>query len=92
MACGVVFKLNKKNTEIVVRRFTGGAGGAHPSFGSLIMDPAGNLYGTTDSGDPRVAQIMPVASSSSWTSLTMRPCSTSLAVFNGTYGYGPDGV
>jgi uncharacterized repeat protein (TIGR03803 family) len=38
--CGVVFKLNKKGTETVVRRSTGGADGAHPSFGSLIMDSA----------------------------------------------------
>jgi hypothetical protein len=52
IGCGVVSKLNKKGTETVIRRFTGGADGAHPSFGSLIMDSAGNLYGTTDSGGP----------------------------------------
>jgi uncharacterized repeat protein (TIGR03803 family) len=31
----------------VLYRFTGGADGAGPEFGSLISDAAGNLYGTT---------------------------------------------
>ena len=51
--CGVVFKLAPDGsggyTESVLYRFRGGSDGDNPS-GSLIMDSAGNLYGTTDGG------------------------------------------
>jgi uncharacterized repeat protein (TIGR03803 family) len=51
--CGVVFKLTPNPggswTEKVLRRFTGGRGGAYPLAG-LIFDHAGNLYGTTYQG------------------------------------------
>jgi uncharacterized repeat protein (TIGR03803 family) len=47
---GTVFKLAPNGsggyTESVLYRFTGGSDGANP-FGGLIMDTAGNLYGTT---------------------------------------------
>jgi|KBSMisStandDraft_5_1062788.scaffolds.fasta_scaffold54210_3 uncharacterized repeat protein (TIGR03803 family) len=50
--CGVVFKLASDGTETVLYTFTGGADGGRPE-GSLIRDPAGNLYGTTQyGGDP----------------------------------------
>jgi uncharacterized repeat protein (TIGR03803 family) len=42
--CGVVFRLDKTG-ETVLYRFTGGTDGTAP--GSLIRDPAGNLYGIT---------------------------------------------
>ncbi len=52
-SCGVVFKLapdaSGGYTESVLYRFRGGSHGDYPS-GSLIMDEAGNLYGTTDNG------------------------------------------
>jgi len=88
--CGVVFKLNKKGMETVVRRFTGGDDGAHPSFGSLIMDSAGNLYGTTEGGGPCGADsacgvVFKLDQSGKETVLH------SFSSFNGTYGYGPDG-
>jgi uncharacterized repeat protein (TIGR03803 family) len=44
--CGVVFKLDTNGNETVLYSFTGSSGGAHPLAG-LIMDSAGNLYGTT---------------------------------------------
>jgi len=44
--CGVVFKLDTAGNETVLYRFTGGANGANPQAG-LILDAAGNLYGTT---------------------------------------------
>jgi uncharacterized repeat protein (TIGR03803 family) len=60
---GSVFKLSPSGKFKVLHSFrTGGADGArpfaslvradgaHPSFGGLVMDAAGNLYGTTDSG------------------------------------------
>lgn len=43
---GTVFKLDKTGKETVLYSFTGGADGANPEAG-LVMDAAGNLYGTT---------------------------------------------
>jgi uncharacterized repeat protein (TIGR03803 family) len=48
-SCGVVFKLDPSGHEIVLHSFTGGADGGNPNAG-LIMDTAGNLYGTTGTG------------------------------------------
>ena len=47
--CGLVFKLNARGKETVLYRFKGKADGKTP-FGSLVRDPAGNLYGTTTKG------------------------------------------
>ena len=53
--CGVVFKLTHNSdgtwTEHVLYRFTGGEDGRAPSS-ELILDAAGNLYGTTNYGGP----------------------------------------
>lgn len=47
---GVVFRIAADGTETILHSFAGGnADGAHPSAG-LVMDHAGNLYGTTYSG------------------------------------------
>jgi uncharacterized repeat protein (TIGR03803 family) len=46
---GVVFALNESGEETVLHEFKGGADGASPE-GQLVMDKAGNLYGTTTSG------------------------------------------
>jgi len=47
--CGVVYKLDTLGNESVLYSFTGGADGANPD-GGVILDLAGNLYGTTHSG------------------------------------------
>jgi len=48
--CGVVFKIVPNDmVETVLYTFTGGKDGAYPAS-DLIMDKAGNLYGTTTSG------------------------------------------
>jgi len=60
---GVVFELSPAGanwTETVLHSFTGGADGGHPLNG-LIIDPAGNLYGATDS----VFELSPL--SGGWT-------------------------
>ena len=50
--CGVVFKLDTNGKEIVVHRFGSARKyGDNPNSG-LIMDAAGNLYGTTKGGGP----------------------------------------
>lgn len=50
--CGVVFELSPSNgswDETVLYTFAGGRDGAWPAYG-LVLDGAGNLYGTTISG------------------------------------------
>ena len=47
--CGTVFKVTPNGTETVLYTFSGGIDGANPSAG-LILDGAGNLYGTASSG------------------------------------------
>jgi uncharacterized repeat protein (TIGR03803 family) len=46
---GLVFKLDKSDSETVLLNFNGGSDGGVPSSG-LILDKAGNLYGPADQG------------------------------------------
>jgi len=46
---GTIFKVDTNGNESVIYRFTGAADGAYP-LGSLIVDDAGNFYGTTIGG------------------------------------------
>ena len=46
---GVVFELDPLGNETVLHSFTGGSDGRNP-LGSVLRDPAGNLYGTTSGG------------------------------------------
>jgi uncharacterized repeat protein (TIGR03803 family) len=46
---GTIFKLAPDGTETVLHSFTGGAGGNRP-FAGLLIDAAGNLYGSTFAG------------------------------------------
>jgi uncharacterized repeat protein (TIGR03803 family) len=48
--CGTVYKISSTGTETVLYRFTGGTDGSVPSYGSLVIDAEGNLYGTTEQG------------------------------------------
>lgn len=47
--CGVVFKLDPSGKETVLYSFSGGTDGAFP-FAGLVIDSAGNLYGTAAHG------------------------------------------
>jgi uncharacterized repeat protein (TIGR03803 family) len=47
--CGTVYKLTKAGKETVLYSFTGGTDGAYP-YAALLMDAAGNLYGTASAG------------------------------------------
>ena len=89
--CGVVFKLTPGSggtwTESVIHSFTG-PDGLFPTAG-LIMDSAGNLYGTTGQGgtfgNGTVFELSP-ASGGAWTE-------TVLHSFNArTEGRGPDSL
>jgi uncharacterized repeat protein (TIGR03803 family) len=46
---GIVFKVSPSGLETVLHSFTGGADGSDPQ-GGVILDSAGNLYGTTTEG------------------------------------------
>jgi uncharacterized repeat protein (TIGR03803 family) len=46
--CGVVFKLDTTGKETVLHTFTSSPDGAYPEL--LILNPAGDLYGTTFAG------------------------------------------
>jgi uncharacterized repeat protein (TIGR03803 family) len=46
---GTVYKVDASGNESVLYSFRGGSDGLFPSS-SLVLDPAGNLYGTTDGG------------------------------------------
>jgi hypothetical protein len=47
--CGIVFKLDTLGNYTVLYSFTGSPDGAYPAAG-LVLDSAGNLYGTTQGG------------------------------------------
>lgn len=47
--CGVVFKMDPSGTVTALYTFTGGADGGFPLAG-VVLDAAGNLYGTTEWG------------------------------------------
>lgn len=50
--CGVVFRLTPDGHLTVLHSFEGGSDGTNPGAG-LVMDEAGNLYGTTEGGKPK---------------------------------------
>jgi len=47
--CGVVYKVDPSGQETVLYTFTGGADGGTP-YAGVILDSAGNLYGTASHG------------------------------------------
>jgi uncharacterized repeat protein (TIGR03803 family) len=50
--CGVIFKLDPAGNETILHTFHDGNDGAF-SYGTMVLDTAGNLYGTTElGGDP----------------------------------------
>jgi uncharacterized repeat protein (TIGR03803 family) len=49
VGCGTIFKLDTNGNEVILYRFTGTVDGALP-FAGLILDPEGNLCGTTQLG------------------------------------------
>jgi uncharacterized repeat protein (TIGR03803 family) len=62
LGCGIVFKLTHTRTgyaETVLYVFRGGTDGANPT-GSVLMDAAGALYGTTLAGGYAAALCAPV--------------------------------
>jgi uncharacterized repeat protein (TIGR03803 family) len=54
---GTVYKIDTSGNESVVYSFTGGGNGGLP-YGGVILDPSGNLYGTTTSGGVKNAGVI----------------------------------
>jgi uncharacterized repeat protein (TIGR03803 family) len=48
--CGTVYKLTPAGSKTTLWDFQCGTDGCNPEYGSLVMDPQGNLYGTTTLG------------------------------------------
>jgi uncharacterized repeat protein (TIGR03803 family) len=44
---GVVYKVDTAGNETVLYSFTGGPDGGYPGAAGVVLDPLGNLYGTT---------------------------------------------
>jgi len=96
--CGVVFKLTLSSsghwTETVLHKFTGGSDGYFPN--SLIMDSAGNLYGTTPYGGGNGGQCNGGTGCGIVFKLSPRPTGpwpeTVLYRFSGTDGAQPDAL
>jgi len=47
---GTVFRLTVSGKFTVLHAFSGGQDGQYPSYGTLLLDASGNLYGTTTQG------------------------------------------
>jgi uncharacterized repeat protein (TIGR03803 family) len=80
---GVVFKLDTIGNETVLYSFTGGNDGGVP-FAGVIMDRAGNLYGTTEFGGTGGAGVV--------FKLDTIGNETVLHSFTGGFGGGNDGA
>jgi uncharacterized repeat protein (TIGR03803 family) len=82
VGCGVVFKISKKRVFTVLHAFAGGNEGAIPQAG-LLMDAAGNLYGTTfTGGSANNGTVFKISSAGTFTILHQ---------FTGTDGANPNG-
>ena len=64
--CGVVFELDTSNTETVLYTFADGADGGYPQAG-LILDAAGNFYGTTPEADATFGTVFKLDTSGAQT-------------------------
>jgi uncharacterized repeat protein (TIGR03803 family) len=62
--CGVIFELTPAGKFTVLYRFTGEADGDNPASG-LIIDVAGNLYGTAQGGPYNYGEVFELTSSRS---------------------------
>ncbi|MGC9948415.1 MAG: choice-of-anchor tandem repeat GloVer-containing protein [Bryobacteraceae bacterium] len=57
ISCGVVYKLDPSGNETVLHSFTGGVDGSYP-YAGVMLDAAGNLYGTTVFGGAAEAGVL----------------------------------
>jgi uncharacterized repeat protein (TIGR03803 family) len=80
--CGTVFKISKSNVLTVLHAFAGGSAGAIPASG-LLLDAAGNIYGTTIvGGTSDLGTVFKISKDGTYTVLHR---------FNGADGSRPNG-
>ena len=87
LGCGVVYKLSPTGggwTETVIYNFQAGNDGCFPS-GGLLLDAAGNLYGTAYGGSGGKGMVYELSPSSGGWKQTI------LHSFQGSDGNGPEG-
>lgn len=81
--CGVVFELDSSGNETVLYSFQGGVDGLTPE-GAIVLDGAGNIYGSTAGGGTfGVGNVFKLDSAGN---------ETNLVNFTGTNGSGPSGL
>lgn len=85
---GTVFELSTAGEETVLHNFCLGSDGGYP-FGGVILDAAGNVYGTTEAGGPMNGGTvfeLKHDSNAAWTEILLH-------IFTGSDGKGPfDGL
>ena len=87
LGCGLVFKLSRSGggwTETVIYNFQAGNDGYYPE-GGLLLDSAGNLYGTAYGGSGGKGIVYELSPSTGGWALSV------LYSFNGSEGNGPEG-
>ncbi len=88
--CGTVFKLAPDGTETILYAFQGGSDGFQPGS-NIVMDQAGNLYGTTAAGG---AYNSDCSSEGCGTAFEIQADGTKITLYQfqgGTDGEGPTG-
>jgi uncharacterized repeat protein (TIGR03803 family) len=79
---GTVFKLDAAGNETVLYTFSGGLDGGEPAAGPVVLDAAGNIYGTTNSGGGTLGVVFKLDTTGQETVLYTFP--------GGAYGATPD--
>ena len=92
---GTVYKLTHSGsgwTESVIHSFDGNLEGGLP-YGGLIMDAAGNLYGTTSTGTPSFAGVVYELSptDNGWTSNVLYTFTNTYVGSRASVTFGPNG-
>ena len=83
---GTLFKIAAgTRTFTTLTSFTGGANGAGPSRGSLLLDATGDIFGTTGGGTYNEGTIFELSAGS-------QTVTTLYTFSNGTYGVSPQGL
>ena len=88
LGCGTVFKLSSFGVETVLYRFTGGDDGSVPRAG-LVIDSAGNLYGTASSAGDLSCSVLSGTGCGTVFRIDPEGNETTLHVFKGTDGAMP---
>jgi uncharacterized repeat protein (TIGR03803 family) len=93
--CGVVFKVAADGTFTVLYTFKGGSDGAFPVRSQLVLDKAGNFYGTTWNGGSKNPECGYAEGSGCGVIYKVDPSGTETVLYRftgGADGAAPDGL